>query len=127
MFNIPFSLNICESFKTKYSFEARCNEVNNILRKYPDRIPVICEKLKKDQPDLDKVKYLVPWDLTLGQFIWVIRQRMKLKSEEALYITINGSIFPTSSVIGYIYNDNKDADGFLYLIYTKENTFGYSF
>ncbi len=113
-----------ESFKTKYNFDSRYNEAKKVINKYPDRIPIICEKHKYDQPSIDKIKYLVPWDLTIGQFIWVIRQRLKLASEEALFITINGFILPTNSIVGHIYYDYKDKDGFLYVTYTKENTFG---
>jgi GABA(A) receptor-associated protein len=46
-----------------------------IRAKYPDRIPVICEKaLKSNLEDIDKKKYLVPSDLTVGQFVYVIRK-----------------------------------------------------
>ena len=42
--------------------------------KYPDRVPVIVERLPKAQiGDLDKKKYLVPVDLTIGQFYFLIR------------------------------------------------------
>jgi GABA(A) receptor-associated protein len=36
------------------------------LQKYPDRIPVICEKNERsDIATIDKKKYLVPSDLTV--------------------------------------------------------------
>lgn len=111
-------------FKNKYTFDERFNESQNVLKKYPDRIPIICEPLSKLLPSIDKTKYLVPWDLTIGQYIWVIRQRLKLHSEEALFLLINGHILPTNAIIGHIYHDYKDNDGFLYCVYTKENTFG---
>ena len=45
-------------------------------RRYPDRIPVICEKdPRSDIPPVDKRKYLIPMDLTVGQFVYVIRKR----------------------------------------------------
>lgn len=41
--------------------EQRRSEANRIRQKYPDRIPVICEKADKtDVPTIDKKKYLVP-------------------------------------------------------------------
>jgi hypothetical protein len=46
-----------------------------IRGKYPDRIPVICEKNEKSNvPDIDKKKFLVPGDLTVAHFILVIRK-----------------------------------------------------
>ena len=43
-------------FKYNYTFIERYNEASNIRKKYPGRIPIICEKNKKCKhtPDLDK-------------------------------------------------------------------------
>jgi hypothetical protein len=42
-------------------------------RKYQDRIPVIVEKVPNSKlRDLDKKKYLVPAELTLGQFYYLV-------------------------------------------------------
>jgi GABA(A) receptor-associated protein len=41
--------------------EKRKSEAERIRTKYPDRVPVICEKTDlSDSPDIDKKKYLVP-------------------------------------------------------------------
>ena len=73
---------------------------------------------------IDKQKYLVPKDMTLGQFIYIIRKRIQLGSNEALFILVNKSLVPNNKGIYDIYVDNKDADGYLYITYTSENTFG---
>ena len=31
---------------------------------------------------------------------------------------------PMSNILGHIYDENKDKDGFLYVKYCEENTFG---
>merc|ERR1719231_1205192 len=78
------------SFKQEHAQEKRAAEAKRIRSKYPDRIPVICEKAKNSSiPDIDKKKYLVPADL-----------------------------------MSSIYEDQKDEDGFLYITYSGENTFG---
>ena len=52
-------------FKKEFSLEQRTKEAQRVLTKYPDRIPIICEKVKKSKLDpMTKKKYLVPWDLT---------------------------------------------------------------
>ena len=114
------------SFKNRYPFKQRKHDCDQILLKYPDRIPIICEKhsYSRGAPDIDKHKYLVGFDLTIGQFISVIRKRMSLKPEVGLYIFINGSIPSNSSLIQYLFLDYKDDDGFLYINYDIENTFG---
>jgi GABA(A) receptor-associated protein len=115
-------------FKHNYLFQDRFLESHRVLDKYPDRIPIICEKSytrnQNQLPNIDKNKYLVSFDLTLGQFIYVIRKRMNLRSEEAIFLFISNSIQPSSSTIGQIYHQYKDADGFLYIQYAKENVFG---
>lgn len=115
------------NFKQKNSFKDRFNESITILTKYPDRIPIIVERSSNsinDCPDIDKNKYLVPKDLTVGQFIYVIRKRMNLPAEKAIFLFINGTIPSTSSIFSNIYKDHKDEDSFLYITYSFENTFG---
>lgn len=96
-----------------------------ILEKYPDRIPVIAEKApKSDIPDIDKNKYLVPADLTVGQFVYVIRKRMKLAPEKTIFVFVNRQLPSTAASMANVYKDNVDSDGFLYVTYSGENTFG---
>ncbi len=57
---------------------------------------VIVEKAEKsDIPDIDKKKYLVPSDLTVGQFVYVIRKRIKLSPEKAIFIFVKNVLPPT--------------------------------
>ncbi|KAG5414334.1 hypothetical protein IGI04_001901 [Brassica rapa subsp. trilocularis] len=52
-------------------------------------IQVIVEKGEKsDIPTIDKKKYLVPADLTVGQFVYVIHKRIKLSAEKAIFIFV---------------------------------------
>ena len=114
------------SFKQKHAFEKRKDEAHRILQKYPERIPVICEKdpRSRDIPDIDRKKYLVPADLSIANFMYVIRKRIKLSSEQALFIFINETMPPISENMSLVYNKHEDEDGFLYITYSGENTFG---
>ena len=88
----------------RLSLEKRKTEAERIRQKYPDRIPVICEKVEKsDIPTIDKKKYLVPSDLTVGQFVYVIRKRIKLSPEKAIFIFVNEILPPTAGKYIYIY------------------------
>lgn len=40
-------------------------------------------------------RYLVPADLTVGQFVYVIRKRIKLSSEKAIFIFVKNVLPPT--------------------------------
>uniref|UniRef100_A0A7N0U1S6 Autophagy-related protein n=1 Tax=Kalanchoe fedtschenkoi TaxID=63787 RepID=A0A7N0U1S6_KALFE len=113
------------SFKEEHDLENRRAEASRIRDKYPDRIPVIVEKAERsDIPNIDKKKYLVPADLTVGQFVYVIRQRIKLSAEKAIFIFVDSVLPPTGAVMSAIYEEKKDEDGFLYVTYSGENTFG---
>jgi GABA(A) receptor-associated protein len=113
------------SFKRKHSFAERFSEAKRIKEKYPDRIPIIVEKINNSKaPMIDKNKYLVPCDLTVGQFIYVIRKRMELPAEQALYLFIKDTIPPSSALMFHMYEWYKDHDGYLYVFYSSENTFG---
>ena len=113
-----------ENFKDKNKFEKRVKESTRILEKYPNRVPIICERLTRKAPEIDRKKYLCPRDLTLGNFMYVIRKRLHLSEDKALYLFINNSIVPVSKDLGTIYEEKKEKDGFLYIKYDSESTFG---
>lgn len=96
------------------------------MEKYPDMVPVIVEKaLNTTAPDIQKKKYLVPKDITVGKFIFEIRRHMsELEPEKAIFIFVNNVLPPTGAMIASIYENHHDEDGFLYITYSGESTFG---
>ena len=74
--------------------------------------------------NIDKTKYLVPNNLTVGELVYVIRKRMKLEPEKAIFFFINETIPNTSLQLSQLYESHKNEDGFLYMKYSSENTFG---
>lgn len=114
-----------KSFKQEHSFEKRKSESAKIKEKYPERVPVIVEKAgKSDIPNVDKKKYLVPSELTLGQFAYVIRKRIDISAEKAIFLFIDNVLPTTGALMSTLYEEKKDEDGFLYITYSGENTFG---
>ncbi|XP_004066862.1 gamma-aminobutyric acid receptor-associated protein-like 2 [Oryzias latipes] len=113
------------TFKEDHSVEHRCIESAKIRSKYPDRVPVIVEKVSGSQiVDIDKRKYLVPSDITVAQFMWIIRKRIQLPSEKAIFLFVDKTVPQSSITMGQLYDKEKDEDGFLYVAYSGENTFG---
>jgi len=113
-----------KSFRESFDYRRRFAEAERIKKKYPARVPVIVET-KPDVPPLSKHKYLVPRDLTVGEFIYVLRNRIKLRPEQALYLFFNSSVIaPAAAMLGVIYENHKDSDQFLYANLCMENTFG---
>ena len=111
-------------YKKQFTFEKRSNESKDIINKYPDRIPIICERYGNNIDLLDKKKYLAPNNLTLGQFIIVLRKRLNITEEKAIFCFIKNKIPIISSDLATLYNEDKDEDGFLYIVYSGENCFG---
>lgn len=108
------------------SFEERCAESATIIAKYPERVPIIVERApnRASMPLLDKNRFLVPKDLSLGQFVYVIRKRLALPPDQALFL-FSGTILPSSTMlIRECYNASRSPDGFLRLSYSSEAAFG---
>jgi GABA(A) receptor-associated protein len=115
-------------FKDKYLFDKRKTESHRITEKYPDRVPFIVERAIRhnDVPLINKNKYLVPVDFTIGEFIQLVRSKMKLSSSVGIFLFFDNNMLVTSSELaGDSYRKYKDPDGFLYIKYSGENVFGY--
>lgn len=114
-----------ESFKDKHPFEKRRIEATNIRTKYPGRVPIIVEKtIDSDIVSIDKNKFLAPIDITMGQFVYIIRKRINMPPEKSLFVFIKNHIPAQHSLLSAIYDEYADKDGFLYINYAGENTFG---
>lgn len=104
------------------------SESQRLLQKYPNRIPVIFEKIDSKAPSLDKHKFLTPIDVVMSSLIAVVRARLKMNKNEALFFFIkvgakmivpNGDLLVVS-----LYEIYRGADGFLRIYYGSENTYG---
>ncbi|KAL9863169.1 microtubule-associated protein 1 light chain 3 gamma [Geothlypis trichas] len=114
-------------FKLRKSLATRREEVAGIRAKFPTKIPVIVERYHKEKylPVLDKTKFLVPEELTMAQFITIIRSRMALTATQAFYLLVNNkSLASMSLTMAEVYRDYKDEDGFVYMTYASQEMFG---
>lgn len=101
------------------------SEVEILKKKYPSSIPIVI--ISKDNLKLNKCKYLVNGEITLGQFLFTLRKRITsgFSESDGLFLFANETIPPSSENIMQIYNNHKDSKtGMLYLTLCKENTFG---
>jgi GABA(A) receptor-associated protein len=118
--------------KREKSFEERYHTTVRILQRYPGRVPIYIEKAKgaSGVVDLEKNKYLVPREFTMGQFLFTVRKRLSLKPSEAIFVfVVNGAnpqgiLANTSTFLSELYNNYADEDGMLYMVYNIENTYG---
>ncbi|CAL8108885.1 unnamed protein product [Calicophoron daubneyi] len=81
------------AFKEQHTFDQRHADSTKIKKKYPHRIPVVVERHPHSQvADIDKHKFLVPDDITVAQFLWIIRKRIALSEEKALFLFVGNTI-----------------------------------
>jgi len=119
-----------ESMKLEKTAEERAVISARIRAKYPGRVPIYIDPAPNSKvPVIDKRKFLVPRDFTMGQMIFTIRKRMELSSSQAIFVYIMQKgkqelLAQTSSTMGEIYDQYHEDDGMVYLQYASENAFG---
>ena len=98
-------------------FEERVEESAKVRERFPDRLPVICERAtnrgSSSTPELDKSRFLVPQDLTLAQLVYVIRRRLTLPTDQALFLYCGNQLPPTTLLLRELYSLYREPDGFL--------------
>ena len=112
----------------KKTIEDKQFQFNKLRCKYPDRIPVIIEENPSCKLKLKNYKYLVPKEISMSQFLYIIRTNMNIGEKQAIFTFVkNGKdyiLVNMNELIENIYNNFKCEDNFLYIKFGIENTFG---
>lgn len=101
-----------------------------ITSKYPGRLPTIVVPATKNDPQINKHKFLVPDDIPMGKFLAELRKHIaKIDQHQAIFLFCktpagNEIMCNSASNMSVIYSKYAHEDGFLYFVYTKESTFG---
>ncbi|KAH7822195.1 putative light chain 3 [Monocercomonoides exilis] len=116
-------------YKATVPFETRKHEIDKIRKKYPDRVPILCERHSRAKiPEMSQKKFLVQENITIGEFLRIIRRNISLDQEKSLFVFIDNRIPNTGDPLSVIYSEymkkHQGDDGYLYMLYTDEATFG---
>lgn len=107
-------------------FEKRFEESKYMMQKHPDSVCCIIQKSKncKQLDNIKKNKFIISKDVTIAELIYKIRKMILIDSRKSIFIYIHNILPMSNSKIADIYNKYKSNDGFLYITYSGENTFG---
>ena len=111
-------------FKVRLTLEQRKDEFARVRHRRDNFVPVIMEASGTDTPRMDKEKFLVAKDLTMGQLSYVVRRRVCIEPSHALFLLVGERLVSTTTLVGSMYDAHHDEDGFVYVTYTTENAFG---
>lgn len=124
-------------YKENISLKDRQVDVENALKKNPDHIPVFIEKssasnmahLRSKGNDKIKSRFLLNGNLTVREFIECLH---KNKTDEhhinqPIYLFHNNVLLSRSKTMKELYEEFKDEDGMLYLVYSDTYTWGKTF
>jgi GABA(A) receptor-associated protein len=109
---------------------SKTKDADSLLKRYPNRVPVIVSRhTSAHLPVIEQTKFLIPLDMTVCQFILLLRKRIYIESNQSMFIfvqTIDSKhvLVACSEILGDVYNKLKADDGFLYVVYSDESVFG---
>ncbi len=110
--------------------ESRIKEYERLKKKHPSRTPCIvtvAKNSKKLIPVLDMERFLVPNDSPLSSLLHVIRKRVKLQPDQALFMFAKNQLVPLNKLMADVHKEYKEVDNFIYFTLCSESTFGVDF
>lgn len=105
------------SYKIDVPFKARKSDCEKILSKYPNKIPIIMEKVPFTEDDETNIlptnKILMDPDITISQ----MKEKLFEKHNFKLYLVPDKDC---NMILQNLYDNEKSNDGFLYLSYVSK-------
>lgn len=94
-------------------------------QKFHDRVPTVLNDTTGDILNSEKGRFLLNKDVTLGQFMSMLRKKNKIAPHEAIFVYCNNVLPKSNTSMIDLWVDYQDVeDNILYLTCSKENTFG---
>ena len=114
-------------YKKSVPLEQRQSDFKKVMETNKGRIPIICERCPgSTAPVIQKKKFLVPPEMRVGQFGEIIRRKMELSKEAALFFLVHGThSLSGNQLMSEVYDKFKGPeDSFLYIGYSNEMVWG---
>ena len=112
-------------FRERLTLPQRISERARLRLMYPMRIPVIVERRERTTPRSNKEKFLLHEGALGGELMAEVRRRTEVDAKSALFFSCGGQMVTGTTEMRYLYDVHRDpSDGFLYVQYGVESTFG---
>ena len=112
------------TFKRQHPFEARRMLSVKMKAVYPRHVPLIVERRSRQDPPLPKSRFLVAGEKRMGEILAQVKGEMTLRPTEALFFLVGEEMIRPGESAARLYERWGDDDGFLYLVYSREESFG---
>ena len=121
-------------------------KIEQMMTKNPNRVPII---ISSNSFKIDKLKYIVPDTITIGELMIMLRKKNNINPQEAIFLFIKdnntqprnekeinnksknnskkeneGILVPSSSTLGTLHQQHKDENLILHIFFEKEAVFG---
>ena len=121
-------------------------KIEQMMLKNPNRVPII---ISSNSFKIDKLKYIVPDSITIGELMIMLRKKNNINPQEAIFLFIKdnnsnnnntntninksnkkskkeneGILVPSSSTLGTLHQQHKDENLILHIFFEKEAVFG---
>ncbi|XP_015187804.1 PREDICTED: microtubule-associated proteins 1A/1B light chain 3B-like [Polistes dominula] len=119
-----------KTFKERRPFAMRVADVEAIKKRYPNKIPLVVERLpgEKHLPTLHNAKFLIPDFLSVAELIKILRLKLQLNPSQAFYLLTNSnkSLVSGGMTMLQLYQREQDEDGYLYVLFASQEVFGHN-
>jgi hypothetical protein len=112
-------------FRERLTLSQRISEGARLRMMYPMRIPIILERREKSTPRVSREKFLLHQEALGGELMVEVRRRTSLDERSALFFSCGGQMITGMTEMKHLHSQHQDpSDGFLYVQYGVESTFG---
>jgi hypothetical protein len=95
----------------------------DIMRKYPETIPVIIETHHSSYlPQIKNCTFAFERDLIFEDIIFYIRKQLENNYKGPIYLFVNKKLIKNTQRLDLLYIGNKNEHGMLYIQYSDKNT-----
>ena len=101
-------------------------DVLRLFEKYPNKVPCIIQRDLRcnNIPNLKRKKYLLPKNIRMSDLLYYLRTQISVPPHISVYILVGNSLPSLNQTLCLLYEEEKAADGLLYIYFATESTFG---